>query len=922
VSNLGKKIRGGWAGSLLREVRHPSQLKIGGRLTLSFVVIVLLMVAADAVALWQFELVRGQAQRIYDVDQRSMAVLRVQSNLWMFRDKLEDLVTAQDAPRFRAETASLRRVLLLELELAMQALSVSPSGVERDPVLLSTIETIQSGLPAQIDALNDLAATGDWPAVHLRLINQTRTLSSLTSSLVEKVDFEVARERAQALENIQRGQRRVILMLPITAFLTLLTAGMLGLLVTRSITRPLAQLDAGAQALARGEFLHQVLVTGQDELATLGQAFNYAARRLRDLYEALTSSEERFRTMVQTAQVGIAILDSNGAVRMCNPRFLDIVGLTEEQALGKRLEDPNLNAFREDGATCPLEERPSVKAAASQKAVLNIVLRHTHPLFPEGKWLLTSAWPLLRPNGSVDQVITTLTDITEQKKVEEELRSGRELLAQAQKAAKLGCFDYDIKKDVIVWSTEMAEIYGTTLEAFGGRRENWESMVLPDDLAPTKATLGAGVKTGEALAEYRIRRQNDGEIRWLESRGRVLLDDAQEPIRLIGVSMDITDRKQAEESLLRSEAEFRIIFENAAIGMVLLDPSGRPLRGNRALQSMLGYTDEELTSFPFVDVTHPDDVALDRSLYREVVEGKRDRYQIKKRCIHKDGTLRWARLTVSAFRNESAQFQYSVAMIEDITQQEHAERSLRQLSSRMMRIQEEEQRRVAREVHDSTSQEMTALTLNLGALRLTEEALSPKTRKRITECLVLAKRVAREIRTFSYLLHPPMLNELGLWSALTLFIQEFKDRSGLRVNLWIASELEGSQLDPSQEMALFRFVQEAMANVHRHSGSKTVAVEIHLQGDMIRASVTDTGRGIPAKLLRELQASDGHVGGVGVRGMKERIGHLGGHLEIQSDSGGASVAAVVPRFYLQGSMNETSEQAAAVSPPFSPRKVG
>ncbi len=922
MPQVGKQILSRWMGSLFRGARHPSRLKIGGRLTLSFVVIVLLMVAADAVALWQFDLVRGQAQRIYNVDQKTVAVLRLQSNLWMFRDKLEDLVTARDAPRFTMETASLRDVFLREVELAEQALSVSPSGVERDPALLSTLETIQSGLPAQIDALNDLAATGDWPAVHLRLINQTRTLSSLTSSLVEKVDLEVAQERAQALENIQRGQRRVFLMLPITAFLTLLTAGTLGLMVTRSITRPLAQLDAGAKALARGEFQHQVFVPGKDELATLGQAFNYAAQRLRELYEALTSSEERFRTMVQTAQVGIAVLDSNSRVRMCNPRFLDIVGLTEEQALGKRLDDPDLNAFREDGTTCPLQERPSVKAAMTRKVVLNVVLRHTHPSFPEGKWLLTSAWPLLKSDGSVDQVITTLTDITQQKEVEEELRSGRELLAQAQKAAQLGCFDYDIKKDVIVWSTEMAEIYGTTLEAFGGKLKDWESMVLPDDLAATKATLATGIKAGEAYAEYRIRRQNDREVRWLESRGRVLLDDRRQPIRLIGVSMDITDRKRAEESLLRSEAEFRIIFENAAIGMVLLDPSGRPLRGNRSLQTMLGYTAEELAAFALVDVTHPDDVALDRSLYREVVEGKLDRYQIKKRYIRKDGKVRWARLTVSAFRNESAQFQYSVAMIEDITPQELAEQSLRQMSSRMMRIQEEEQRRIAREVHDSTAQEMTALTLNLGALRLTEEALSPKTRKRITECLALAKRVAREIRTFSYLLHPPMLSELGLWTALSLFIQEFKDRSGLRVNLQIAGELEGSRLDPTQEMALFRFMQEAMANVHRHSGSKTVAVEIHVQNDMIRASVADTGRGISAKILRELQASDGHVGGVGLPGMKERVALVGGRLEIQSSSQGTTVVAVVPRLYLQSPLEAASDQQPRVSPPFSPRKVG
>ncbi len=919
VSHLGKQIRNFWTGLRLR---HPSPLKIGARLTLSFSVIVLLMVAADAVALWQFALVRGQAQRIYDVDQKSVAVLRLQSNLWIFRDRLEGLAAAQDAPRFALETSSIRRGFLQDVEFAKQALSVSPSGVERDPATLSTLDTIQSALPAQLDALTDLAVAGDWPAVHLRLINQTRILSSLTSSLVEKVNLEVAQERAQALENIQRGQRRVFLLLPITGLFTLLTAGMLGLIVTRSITRPLAQLDAGAQALARGEFQHQVRLTGKDELATLGGAFNYAAQRLRDLYDALTSSEERFRTMVQTAQVGIAVLDANSAVMMCNPRFLDMVGLTEKQALGKRLDDPAHNAFREDGTPCPLEERPSMKAITAQKAVLNVVLRHTHPDFPEGKWLLTSAWPLLKPDGSVHQVITTLTDITQQKKVEEELRSGRELLAQAQKAAQLGCFDYDIRKDVILWSPEMAEIHGTTLEMFGGRLADWEAMVFPDDLEPTKANLREMLKTGEAFAEYRIRRESDGEVRWLESRGRVLFDEAREPIRMIGVSMDITDRKRAEESLLRSEAEFRIIFENAAIGMVLVDPSGRFLRANRSLQAMLGYTAEELSIFNFVDATHPDDVTLNLVRFRDVVEGNLNRYQTKKRYIRKNGETRWARLTVSAFRNQDNQLQYCVAMVEDITPQELAEQSLRQMSTRMLRIQEEEQRRIAREVHDSTAQEMTALTLNLAALRLAEEALSPKTRKRITECLALAKRVAREIRTFSYLLHPPMLSELGLWSALSLFIQEFKDRSGLRVNLEIASELEGSQLDPSQEMALFRFVQEAMANVHRHSGSKTVAVEIVLQDGMLRASVADTGRGIPAKILGKLQASGGYVGGVGVPGMKERIGHVGGHLEIQSDAHGTTVVAIVPRVYLQSPLDAAPDEEITLSPPFSPRKVG
>src|SRR5579864_7460811 len=126
----------------------------------------------------------------------------------------------------------------------------------------------------------------------------------------------------------------------------------------------------------------------------------------------------------------------------------------------------------------------------------------------------------------------------------------------------------------------------------------------------------------------------------------------------------------------------------------------------------------------------------------------------------------------------------------DITERKSAEHTLLQMSNRLLHIQEEEQRRIAREVHDSTSQEITALTLNLGALNASEHSLPQSARKQIRESLVLAKRVAREIRTFSYLLHPPMLNELGLWSAMQMFVEEFRDRSGLRVKVEISKDLK------------------------------------------------------------------------------------------------------------------------------------
>ncbi|MGB6632469.1 MAG: PAS domain S-box protein, partial [Terriglobales bacterium] len=581
--------------------------------------------------------------------------------------------------------------------------------------------------------------------------------------------------------------------------------------------------------------------------------------------EALRESEERFRMVVRSAPVGIAVLDKDSVVLMCNPTFLNIVDKTMQRVLGKQLDDPTLQAFREDGTLCPLEDRPSVRAAADKKPVLNVVLRHSDGSGREGKWLLASAWPLLKSDGSVYQVITTLTDITRQKKVEEELRSGKELIIQSQKAAQLGCFDWNIKKGTTIMSPELEELYGLDPGNVERGIDDWKAMVIPEDLDLAMGNLQQVFKTGEALDEFRIRRRSDGEIRWLVSRGKVFYDEAGEPIRMIGINMDVTDRKRAEEALRRSEAEFRMILENAPMGMALIDVSGRLIRVNPALQKLFGYSAEELDQMTFVEITHPEDAAVSSVLFRELVEGKRAGYRIKKRYIRKDGELRWTWLTVSAMRHEDAQFQYCVSTVEDITQQELAEQSVREMSAAMVRIQEEEQRRIAREVHDSTSQEMTALILNLGALKKSPE-ISSNALKNIAECLTLAKNMSNQIRTFSYLLHPPMLNEFGLWSALRMFIEEFRSRSGQLVSLEIASELESDRLDPRREMALFRFVQEALANVHRHAGSKSVSVKMQFGDGCIRASVADTGRGMPAKILEGINSSDGGPAGVGIMG--------------------------------------------------------
>src|SRR6202030_958414 len=313
---------------------HSGRLAIGPRLILGFVLIIMSMLAADAIILWQFYVVRSQAMRSNDIDQKLVAVLRVHSSLLAFHDQLEGLADAEDADRLLIEAGPLRAAVLGGILRATIALSLPPVDPRRDPTVLPTLHVIQSALPSELEAMTTLAASGDWRAVHLRLANQVRPLESLTSELVEKVEHEATEQQAETVLNIRRVRRLVFWVVPLTAVFTLLIAATLGLAITRSITQPLARLVQGSKALARGEFQHQVSVTGKDELAHLGQVFNDTAGRLQDLYATLQQSEDRLRLVIDTIPAYVWSARSDGSVDFINQRLLEFFGRSMEDILG------------------------------------------------------------------------------------------------------------------------------------------------------------------------------------------------------------------------------------------------------------------------------------------------------------------------------------------------------------------------------------------------------------------------------------------------------------------------------------------------------------------------------------------------------------------------------------------------------------
>jgi signal transduction histidine kinase len=217
-----------------------------------------------------------------------------------------------------------------------------------------------------------------------------------------------------------------------------------------------------------------------------------------------------------------------------------------------------------------------------------------------------------------------------------------------------------------------------------------------------------------------------------------------------------------------------------------------------------------------------------------------------------------------------------------------ANQGLGDLTARLLQLQDEERRRIARELHDSAGQSLMALAVNLSNLGTEIERLA-KSAKTVTDSVVLVNDMSRDIRTISYLLHPPLLDEAGLASALRWYIQGFTERSGIKVDLELPEDFD--RLPRDMETAIFRLVQECLTNIHRHAESPSATIGIIHSNGEVRLEVQDHGKGIPPDKKLELLSAG--MPGVGIRGMRERLRQLGGTLEINSDGYGHGTLVVV-----------------------------
>jgi PAS domain S-box-containing protein len=353
-----------------------------------------------------------------------------------------------------------------------------------------------------------------------------------------------------------------------------------------------------------------------------------------------------------------------------------------------------------------------------------------------------------------------------------------------------------------------------------------------------------------------------------------------------------------QETLPQPEDMYRVLVEQipALVFIAYLDRGISKAYVSPQIESALGFTQEEWLEDPirWYGQIHTDDKdRWSRDAAQMFVTG--DPLKAAYRVIARNGKVVWFQCEVKMVRRPDGRPWFLHGVGFDITELKEAEEgfleqaaALQNLSTRLLRLQDEERRRLGRELHDSLGQYLCALKMNLDQLPKVGSARAAVLQ---AECDEIVDLCIRETRTLSHLLHPPLLDELGFVAAARWYVEGFASRSGIQVRLDLLSESE--RLPAVLEVVLFRILQESLTNIHRHSGSSSADVHLRIGQAEVSLLIRDYGRGMPPEILKQFQATGGQAG-IGLSGMRERVKELNGAMEIRSDSEGTIVRVTVP----------------------------
>ncbi len=598
---------------------------------------------------------------------------------------------------------------------------------------------------------------------------------------------------------------------------------------------------------------------------------------------ALHASEAKFRAVARSAPDAIVLINQDGLVVFWNEAAEKMFGYTADEMAGQLLTFIMPESFRA-GHKRGLERL----AQGGQPHILGQTLeleglRRNGSIFPLE--LSLAAWQ----TDDAPYYSGILRDISMRKESERQLASERNLLRTLVDTLPDYIYVKDAESRFLLNNSAHLRILGAQSQADVLGKTDKD--IFPPHLAAHYRADEQDVIQTRAPLFNREELAVDpaGVQQWVLTTKVPLFDEDGTVSRVVGITRDITDRKQAQEALQQSEARFRAIFDHAAIGVGVVGLDARLLMANAAMCEMLGYSEAELHALHFSDVTHPDDTAITADFLQRLMAGEIDHFRLEKRYLRRDGTILWGRLTCSTVANADGELQFLLTMIEDITEQRSMESNLAEMRRHLARGREAERRHLAHELHDVPMQELYVAQYALQIMiNRQQDARALTDLNEIKERLL---RVNGLLRTICNELRPPALESFGLDAAIRAHVEEFQSTYP-QLKIELALQAINGQIPPETSLVVFRICQQALNNVVKHAEAQSIRVQLQTTPNELNLYVIDDGHGFSLPASWTELTRKGHFG---VAGMVERAETVGGSLHIHSQPGrGTSIIVRVP----------------------------
>lgn len=590
-------------------------------------------------------------------------------------------------------------------------------------------------------------------------------------------------------------------------------------------------------------------------------------------------------------QVGVLLQGPNAEILLSNPKGLELLGLTEDQLLGKTSFDADWNVIHEDGTPFPGPTHPVPQAIATRQAIHEVVMGVYRPVTRDRVWLLVDAVPQLNSDGSVEQVVCTYFEITKRMRAEEalnqlnadlesrvkerteELVKINDALRDTKEKYRLVAdfthdweFWIDPNGNFIYCSSSCERITGYHSSAFEANPQLLTDIIHPDDLQVywSQKARDFDAKDNANEIQYRIVR-SDGTIRWIGQLNRNVFNNSGEYMGIRGSSRDITARIKLEQQLILNNKKYKLISENINDGVFICRNAGFEYV-NKAMNRIFGYTGQEMSRITFTSLVLPD--------YKEEVEGfltkdqpQNQSWELELECVKKDNSL----VSVEILFNYVAHWKSVFGVVHDITEKKQIQHNILQA---IIQTEEKERASFSKELHDGLGPLLSTIKLYL------QWSQRPNSNKSHEEIMVKAEDILEDalttVKEISNRLSPHLLLYYGLTSAIQSFIEKLGESSPIKITFQSNAV---KRLGIEIEATLYRAVIECINNTIKHASARNIYIFLQDFGGRLQLLYQDDGIGFD---LSEVLAARN---GLGIFNLQTRIRIIRGKIIMHSKPG-------------------------------------